>query len=79
MLGASFVLDFGSKVMGLRSGCIEDQTDFNCGIHFNIKGICPTYTYHLGLSDLDNKINIEIMQKIQKIQKCLCDIFEMNF
>ena len=39
--------------MGLWPECIEGETDFSCGIHFNIKGICPTYSDHLGLSDLD--------------------------
>ena len=36
-------------------GCTEVEKDFSCEIHFNIKGILPTYAYHFGLSDLDNK------------------------
>ena len=42
--------------MGLWSGCAEGETNFSCGIHFNIKEICPMYAYHPGLSDPGNKI-----------------------
>ena len=65
MVGRSFAQNFGSKVIGLWPGCIEGEKDFSCGIRFNIKGICPTYAFHFGLSiNLDNKINIEIMRNI---------------
>ena len=61
-MGRSFAQDFGSNVMGLWPGCIEGGTDFSCGIHFSIQGIFLTYAqdYRLGLSDLDDKINIKI-------------------
>ena len=62
MVGTSFAQDFGSKIVGLWSGCTEGETDFSLWDTFEYKGICPTYAYHLGLSDLDNKINIEIMR-----------------
>ena len=65
MGGTSFAHDFGS-------GFTEGETDFNCEIHFNIKECPPpTYAYHLGLSDLDNKIKHRNHAKylIQKISK----------
>ena len=57
MVGRSFVQDFGSKVMGLLDALRMKRISV-VGYIKKI-GICPTYAYHLGLSDLDNKINMK--------------------
>ena len=43
MVGMSFAQDFRSNIMGLWPRCIEAETDFSCGIHFNIKGLFLSY------------------------------------
>ena len=79
MVGTSFAQYFGSKIMGLWPGCTEGETNFSCGIHFNIKEYPHVrIPSPLNFFDLNNKIEHRNHAKylIPKISKVFMRSFK---